>query len=450
MHKIKILSVVFVLIVSCNYASSIASPLAFSKLLVNSKENPTAIESEQPLFSWVVDAKGINKSQSAYHIMVASSLEGINSDNADIWNSSKVESSKSAYVAFEGKSLKALGKYYWKVKIWDESGNASDWSEAQVFQMGLMGQESWGASQWITLGKDTRTSPHRFRDYKTGKMKQAVPVDGFAASYFRKEVSVAKKVKNAQVYVCGLGYYELFLNGNKVGDHVLDPAPSNYDKQAYYVNYDITDQLESGKNAFGIVLGNGFYGQNISWKNDPESERDLAYGPPTVKSLIKVTYTDGTQEDFYTDQTWKESTGPIVFNNIYGGDTYDARYEINGWNRVGYNDSSWANAALANPKIKKISAQQIPAIKRLKVLEPQRVFKGADGEWIVDFGQNIAGWIHLTVSEKRGQLIDIITTEALLTNGKDIYLGSTGGGAIPIDLFSKQNLYLLNKILESF
>jgi len=429
MHKIKLLSVVFVLIVSCNYASSIASPLAFSKLLVNSKENPTAIESEQPLFSWVVDAKGISKSQSAYHIKVASSLEGINSDNADIWNSSKVESSKSAYVAFEGKSLKALGKYYWKVKIWDESGNASDWSEAQVFQMGLMGQESWGASQWITLGKDTRTSPHRFRDYKTGKMKQAVPVDGFAASYFRKEVSVAKKVKNAQVYVCGLGYYELFLNGNKVGDHVLDPAPSNYDKQAYYVNYDITDQLESGKNAFGIVLGNGFYGQNISWKNDPESERDLAYGPPTVKSLIKVTYTDGTQEDFYTDQTWKESTGPIVFNNIYGGDTYDARYEITGWNRVGYNDSSWANAALANPKIKKISAQQIPAIKRLKVLEPQRVFKGADGEWIVDFGQNIAGWIHLTVSEKRGQLIDIITTEALLTNGKDIYLGSTGGGA---------------------
>ncbi len=426
--KIKLISVVIaVFCLSCKSIST--APIAFSKLLVNSKENPAAIESKQPVFSWVVEADGFNKSQSAYHILVASSKENLNEDDAEIWNSSKVASDQSAHVVFSGKSLAALEKYYWKVKIWDESGNASNWSDVQTFEMGLMHQENWGASKWITLHKDTRTSKHRFREYKTGRMKEAVPVEGFAASYFRKEVAVEKNIKSAQVYVCGLGYYELYLNGKKVGDHVLDPAPSNYDKQAYYVHYNITAQLNSGKNAFGVVLGNGFYGQNISWKNDPESERDLAYGPPTVKCLIKITYADGTKVDIYTDESWKESTGPIVFNNIYGGDTYDARHEINGWNRIGYDDTAWGNAKVASPKVEKISASQIPPIKKLKEFEPQKVFKAPDGNWIVDFGQNIAGWVKLNVQGEKGQLIEITTTEALLTNGKDIFQGSTGGGA---------------------
>nr|WP_245910968.1 alpha-L-rhamnosidase [Nonlabens arenilitoris] len=221
----------------------------------------------------------------------------------------------------------------------------------------------------------------------------------------------------------------MYLNGEKVGDHVLDPAPSNYDKQAYYVNYDITQAVQSGENAFAIILGNGFYGQNISWKRDPESEKDLAYGPPAVRLLVKLTYEDGTVTDFYTDKTWKEATGPIVFNNIYGGDTYDANYELGDWTAVNYDDASWENAKETKPKLNKISAQQIQPIKKLKVLEPQNIFKGADGEWIVDFGQNIAGWVEINVQEQKNQLIEIITTEALLTNGKDIFLGSTGGGA---------------------
>ena len=120
------------------------------------------------------------------------------------------------------------------------------------------------------------------------------------------EIDINKKIENAQAYICGLGYYELYLNGAKVGDHVLDPAPSNYDKQAYYVKYDITKEVAKGKNAFGIILGNGFYGQNISWNRDPEShKKGVSYGPPTVKMLVKVNYTDGTSTDFYTDENWK-------------------------------------------------------------------------------------------------------------------------------------------------
>ncbi len=414
---------------SCNQVPTPSNAVSFEKLTVNSKENPVTIESEKPLFSWITNAEGFNKSQSAYHILVASSEYQLNENDADIWNSGEVKSDKSTFVKFQGEVLEALKTYFWKVKIWDEEGTVSRWSDTQTFQMGLMTNENWGDSKWITLNNDTRTSPYRFRDYKTGRMDKPEPVDGFPASYFRNEVEVEKTVAKAEAYICGLGYYELYLNGEKVGDHVLDPAPSNYDKQAYYVKYDIKENLKSGKNAFGIILGNGFYGQNISWKRDPESDRDLAYGPPTVKLLVKLKYSDGSEEDFYTDSTWKESTGPIVFNNIYGGDTYDARFELGDWATVGYDDKNWGTAKETSPKIKKISAQQMPAIKKLKVLEPQKVFKGADGEWIVDFGQNIAGWIQLNVKEKEGQFIEIITTEALLTNGKDIYQGSTGGGA---------------------
>ena len=418
-----------ILFISCNKLTTSKTTIFFDKLLVNTQQNPSTIESEQPLFSWIIDAEGYNKSQSFYHILVASSKDKLNEKDADLWNSTEVKSDKSTFVKYQGNPLKALKTYYWKVKISDNHGAISDWSKIQKFEMGLMNDANWGDSKWITLNKDTRTSPHRFRNYKTGRMKKSQSVDGFAASYFRNEIDVVKVVENAQVYIGGLGYYELFLNGEKVGDHVLDPAPSNYDKQAYYVNYDITQQLNTGTNAFGIMLGNGFYGQNISWKRDPESEKDLSYGPPTVKLLLKLKYKDGTEADFYTDQNWKETTGPIVFNNIYGGDTYDARYELGNWNSVGFDDSSWGSVRVVSPKLKKLDAQQIPPIKKLKELTPKNVFKGADGEWIVDFGQNIAGWVKINVQEKEGQLIEIITTEALLTNGKDIFKGSTGGGA---------------------
>ena len=429
-NAFKILGIFLVtmLIFSCESHSE-TNTLAFEKTTTDYKINPTVLENEKPQFSWVINADGFNRSQTAYHILVATDEELLNETDADSWNSKKVESSSSTFVDYTGATLQPMQTYYWKVKIWDENGTPSNWSEIQQFTMGLMGENQWSNAKWITLNADTRTSSHRFRDYKTGKMDKSTPVAGFAASYFRKEVSLNKEVKNAEAYICGLGYYELYLNGEKVGDHMLDPAPSNYDKQAYYVKYDISGQLQSGENALGIIMGNGFYGQNISWKNDLESERDLAYGAPTVKLMVKVIYVDGSQENIITDTSWKEATGPVVFNNIYGGDTYDARYEINGWNTVGYDDTTWGQPKEVLPVVGKLSAQQIPPIKKLQEFEPQKVFKGADGEWIVDFGQNIAGWVKLNVAEEEGQLIEVITTEALLTDGSDIFQGSTGGGA---------------------
>lgn len=424
----KILNITFLLFVL--WSSVFAGGTKFESLTCNYQTNPIAIDSEQPLFSWIVNADGFNREQTAFQILVASKPDWLNEKTADFWNSGKVTSAQSAHVKYNGKKLLPTQKYFWKVKIWDEKGKASQWSQTNTFETGLMNEANWGAAKWISLSEDKRTSEYRFRDYKTGRMEKPARVTSNPVGYFRNEISTQKEIKSARAYVCGLGYYELFINGEKTGDHVLDPAPSNYDKQAYYVAYDVTSQLKYGKNTLGLIVGNGFYGQSISWKNDPESERDMAFGTPAARLLVKVTYTDGTQADFYTDESWKNSTGPIVFDNVYGGDTYDARFEINGWNESGYDDSAWSQTKTISPKLNRISIQEMPPIRRLKELAPQRVFKSpVTGNWIVDFGQNIAGWVQITVNEKAGQLIEIIPTEALTQDGQDIYPGSTGGGA---------------------
>jgi len=410
--------------------SLFAQGLKFESLTCNYQRNPIAIDTEQPLLSWIVKAEAFNREQTAYQILVTSQPNLLNEKEADFWNSGKVKSAQSTHVKYKGEKLNAMQKYWWKVKIWDEKGKASAWSPVNTFETGLMNESNWSNAKWICLSKDTRTSEYRFREYKTGRMIEPTVVTSNPVGYFRNEIMAEKEIESARAYICGLGYYELYINGEKTGDHVLDPAPSNYDKQAYYVSYDVSDQLKSGKNTLGIIIGNGFYGQSISWKNDPESERDMSFGTPAARLLVKLTYVDGTVSEFFTDENWKNSTGPIVFDNVYGGDTYDARFEINGWNNTGYNDSKWTKAKTISPQLNKISIQEMPPIRRLKELAPKRVFKSpVTGNWVVDFGQNIAGWVQITVNEKEGQVIEIIPTEALTQDGQDIYPGTTGGGA---------------------
>ena len=369
-----------------------ANQLKFEQLKCNNQTNPLAIQSTQPAFSWIIKAEGFNRSQSAFQILVASKHELLNEQDADCWNSGKVNSSQSAHIKYNGKQLKSAQKYWWKVKIWDETGTASDWSPTASFETGLFENSDWKNAEWICLKEDNRTSEHQYREYTTSGMKTPTMVTSQPAGYFRNEIDTKKQIKTARAYICGLGYYELYINGQKTGDHVLDPAPSNYDKQAYYVTYDVTGQLNTGTNTLGIILGNGFYGQNISWKSDPESEKDLSYGIPAVKLLLKVTYTDNSNDEFISNENWKASTGPIVFDNIYGGDTYDARFELAGWNSSGFNDKKWANVNVISPNITNVSSQEIPPIRKLKELSPVNVFKSpVTGNWIVDFGQNIAG-----------------------------------------------------------
>ncbi len=406
-----------------------AKGLSFSSLTCDAQTNPISIESTNPLLSWVVKADGFNRSQTAYQVLVATSADALTDKAADVWNSGKVNSPQSAFVKLNGKKLLPTQIYFWKVKIWDEKGQESEWSAVNTFETGLLNEASWMNAKWMTLSKDSRKSEHRFREYQISSMKEPVMVTSQPVGYFRNVVSTTKKVKSALAYIAGLGYYELYINGEKTGDHVLDPAPANYDKQTYYVSYDVSKQLQTGKNAIAIILGNGFYGQNISWKTDPESKKDMAYGAPAVRLLLKITYEDGSKQDITTTENWKNSTGPIVFDNVYGGEIYDARYEINGWNTLKFNDNAWSKVKVIQPQVRNVNAQNFPPIRKIKELTPTRVFQSSEGKWIVDFGQNIAGWVEIIVKEKKGQVIKITTTEALTQNGKNISAGTTGGGA---------------------
>ncbi len=412
-------------LVAVSGVSYAAAGVKFEALKCDMQVEPMAVESVAPTLSWVVNAEGYDRSQSAYQVIVASSRELLNEESVDMWNSRKVKSAKSAFVKYEGAKLQPKSQYFWRVRVWSESGEVSDWSIVNSFEMGMMGEDEWGDAEWIALGRDDRESPYRYREYVvTGQQVTSQP-----SAYMRREVDIKREVSSARAYVCGLGYYELYINGEKVGDHLLDPAPSNYDKQAYYVNFDVTDMLKSGENALAINLGNGFYGQDISWTKDPESENTLSYGVPSVKMLMSVKYSDGTSEEFVTNGDWRSSTGPTVFDNIYGGESYDARYSIDGWCDLGYDDSAWGGVKIDTPNVSKLSSQNIPPIRNLKEFAPERVFLSPEGEWIVDFGYNMAGWVRIAVDEPAGTLVEVITTEALTQNGLDVFPGSTGGGA---------------------
>ncbi len=403
--------------------------LKFHKLTCNYQENPIVIDGFEPQFSWILHATGYNRSQSAYTILVASSPEILENNEGDFWNSEKQVSNQSAYHVYKGKALQPATKYWWKVKIWDESENPSQWSTPQTFETGLATNSNWENAKWITVPEDTRTSEHRFRDFKNSKAKDTSKVSSFPTGYFRNTFTAAKPIKSARAYIAGLGYYELYINGQKVGDHVLDPAPTNYDKQAFYVVLSPKTQLQEGKNTIAVVLGNGFYGQNLAFRRDPESEKSIAYGPPAVRMLLDIVYKDGTSQQITTDKDWKTVSGPIVFDNVYGGEVYDANFEIPNWNTNNYDDSKDKNVKITNPIVGKLRPQVLPPIRKLKTLKPIAITKADNGNWIVDFGQNIAGWVRLGVEEQKGSKIQLQLVEALKRTGNAIFLGSTGGGA---------------------
>ncbi len=409
---------------SCNTRPG--KSLMFSELTCNYQQNPLGID-ENPNFSWVIESKESNAFQSGYQILVASHPDLLTPEKADVWNTGKTDSNQSVLIPYEGEKLQSSMVYYWKVKVWNQDGKATDWSETQTFETALLDPASWDNASWIGLDSDSRISEYRFQAFQTERMDEPKMVASFPVAYFRREVSLKKKVVSARAYVCGLGYHELYVNGDKVGDHVLDPAPTSYDHHAFYVVYDLPAAKLNKENTIGLILGNGFWGQSIAFSGN------LDYGKPTGKMVVKVFYDDGSIEEIYSDKEWKVSTGPIVFDNVYAGETYDARYELSGWNTNGYDDSQWKTPSIEKPDVGALRAQNLPPIRKIKELEPTRIFKGKNGNWIIDFGQNISGWVKIRVNEKAGQEIKITTAEALTRIGDEIHTGSTGKFATGVD-----------------
>ncbi len=353
--------------------------------------DPIGIDVKIPRFSWTLHPTGRGISQSAYQIQVASTKELLLDNNGDIWNSGEVQSRDSVNVPFEGSPLAACCKYYWRVKWWDQSNHISHYSETATFEMGLLQESDWRAG-WIE-GKDL----------------------------FRKQITVEKKIESARVYVSGLGFYELNVNGNRIGNHVLDPGWTSYDKLVLYSTYDITNDLVNGENVIGVILGNGRYAQKPSENLPPYMIEFIElYGQPNKKLLlqVKVNYTDGSEELFISDDSWKTENGPIVEDDLCNGEIYDARLEKTGWTKQGFDDNGWLDVSLAeSPGGKLVSQTTLPPIRRIKTVQPVQMSNPKPGVYVYDLGQNFAGWARLKVQGPRGSRVSLRFAELLNNDG---------------------------------
>jgi alpha-L-rhamnosidase len=291
--------------------------------------------------------------------------------------------------------------------------------------------DAWQNAQWIGFTEDQRPAELAERSYvrtagaqskakKNAGLPKPAQRRAFPSPLLRKAFTVEKPVRSALVSVCGLGLYELYLNGKKVGDRVLDPAQTTYDKRAFYVTHDVTGLLCQGGNALGLMLGNGFYGQNIALSPG------LAYGEPRATLLLAIEYADGSKQTIVSDNSWKAAQGPVLFDNIYSGETYDARRERADWSSPGFDDSTCKSALKMVAPTTNLVEQLLEPMRKIRPIKPVAMRPAENGQWILDLGQNMTGWLHIRVREESGRQIRMRFAELLMPDGKAIDTASTG------------------------
>ena len=366
--------------------TTVAQKLSLYDLSCEHKTNPMGVDA-LPRLSWKINGAGTNTMQAAYSIRVAS--DKIFSKKKIVWESGKVNSDESVLQTYGGAALQAGTRYYWQVKIWDENKNESAWSEPAFWETGLYNPADWKAS-WIEPMQDT-----------------ARHIPGLL---LRKDFILKKKIAAARAYVTSHGFYELYLNGKKVGDEVFTPGWTSYNKRLQYQVYDITGLLLDGKNAVGAMLGDGWYRGSLAWENNWG-----VWGKQLgLLCQLQIQYTDGTEETIVTDNSWKGSQdGPVTANGIYDGETYDARKEMKGWSNSGFEDSKWKPVTVANYSKNDLIITQTVPVHKIQELHPSAIFKTPKGLLVADLGQNMVGWIKLKVKGPAGTVVTIRHAEVL-------------------------------------
>ena len=373
--------------------------------------NPVGIDDVAPVLGWqlspVPDAM-----QTAYRIIVAESSDALRKNVGDVWDSGKVSSSQSQNVRYGGKTLRTGQYYHWKVQIWDRNGKLSEWSEPAFWSMGILSEKEWGG-KWIS-NRFSEVSTEKSYVPTWSKRTDYVATDT-AAVYLRKSFDATEKIVRATTFICGLGYYELYINGVKIGDRVMDPVFTDYLKQVCYVTYDVTEFLKKGKNIVGVILGNGFY--NLPTKDLFQMENATWKTPPKLLVNTVIEYKSGKKQVVATDETWKWSNGEIVFNCIRGGETIDHTQRQENWNHVAFDDAGWSDAVAVPSPAGKLKAQTIPPMKVNENIKPIAITQPAEGIYVVDFGKNITGWVALKTGGKKGQTIICDYNEVLKNDG---------------------------------
>lgn len=366
------------------------------------QSNPIGIAETKPRFSWIIQSDQRGEKQKAYQIIVSSTADLLNKNQGDIWNSGKIKADQSIQVKYAGKQLQSRMKCYWRVRIWDQDGNPTDWSEQAFWSMGLLKKEDWQA-KWIGI-EDSTPSDSKFILTKKTKDARSLP-----ARMLRREFSANKVVKNATAYVCGLGFFELYINGKKVDDHLMDPGLTDYNKVALYVTFDVTRLIKNDKNCLGVILGNGrFY----------PPRPDITYGLPRLLLQLELEYEDGTKQTICSNQDWKiTADGPILENNEFDGEVYDARKEMNGWDSPDFDDSAWKSAQIVDAPKGRLASQMLEPMRVTEIIKPISVTKLKDGVYIVDMGQNFYGAVQLNVSGPAGTKIEMECAYSLKKDG---------------------------------
>ena len=380
--------------------------LTLMDLKCDDKHNPLGIESAHPRLSWIIQATHRDVKQAAYRILVSDDPEMLKQGKGNIWDTGKINAGTSIQVPYAGNTLAPARKYYWQVKIWDNQGQVSDWSASASWQMGLLTMPDWTGAQWIgydELPKSHRIVPaaHGGGKPEWGALQDTLPI-------LRRAFTVEKPLKQATIYISGLGHFDLHVNGKKIGDHFLDPGWTNYDKAAQYVTFDITEELNDGANALGVMLGNGFY------HVPAERYRKLTgtFGHPKMICRLLLEYTDGTVANVISDGTWKAAPSPILFSSIFGGEDYDARLEQAGWDSPAFDDEAWKKAVLVDGP-QKLICQSTEPLKVMKTFTPTGINRLGPATWVYDLGQNFSGIPAISVSGKSGDTVRIIPGEIL-------------------------------------
>jgi len=384
-----------------------------TNLKVNYIVNPMGID-KSVYFSWEIDNIDRGAKQTAYRIIVASDAKKLKNNYADLWDSGKVNSSETLNIPYSGKKLKSESTYYWKIISLDQTGSSTEGKAC--FETGLFNEKDW-KSKWIGDGKPV---PEKDEDFY-----KRIP-----APHFRKTFDVNKKIARARLYISGLGYHEIYLNGEKVSNFRLEPGWTQFAKTVYYNVHDVTTLIENGNNTLGVILGNGWYNPLPLRVFGRNLRNELTIGKPKLRCQLKIEYEDGSSKMIVSDKTWKTAEGPIVRNNVYLGEWYDARSEIPGWCTPDFNDSSWKNVKDEEAPVGKLTWQYIPPIKLTRpVLKPYQIIKNESEIYIFDLGQNFAGVIRFKAQAPAGTEIVFRYAEILSTDNT-IDVNTTVAGQI--------------------
>jgi len=356
--------------------------------------NPLGVDMPNPRLFWMVESPERGQGQTAYQILVASSPSRLKQDQGDLWDSGKVASDETIQIPYAGRPLKSSQEAFWKVRVWDANGRVSAWSRPAHWTVGLSAEPDWQAN-WITS-----------------------PTTNFETLLLRREFTVKPGLRRALVNVCGLGQYELTLNGKKAGDDFLSPGWTKYDKTCLYDTRDITALLHKGKNAAGLFLGNGMY--HVAQVNTNRFTKFKgSFGPLKAIAHIRLEYMDGSVETIGTDNQWRTAPGPISFSSIYGGEDFDARLVQPGWGKPWFDDSRWETALLVNGPggaLKGLSGAA-PRIREFQIHQPVALHRLTNGDAVFDLGQNAAHALQIRVSGTAGSRVRLYPAELLNTNG---------------------------------